>query len=99
MDVVNPDGAFVYSRIGPVVHLLNAFGLILAHNMPQGLGYAQGMAGFVVGVWAFAVSRPRLSPRGSFLVTLLLVFQAIAPFDTGNSRDMTSADMSFPLQH
>jgi hypothetical protein len=51
--------------VGPLVHLLNAFCLMPAHNMPEALGYAQAIVGLIIGIWAFCLSRRRLSPMGS----------------------------------
>ncbi len=84
-----------FTDIGTVVHVLNAFGLMLAGNMPEGLGYAQGIAGFIIGAWAFGLSRWRLSPAASLLLTMLLVFLALGPFDAGNNPTMTSPAMVY----
>jgi hypothetical protein len=81
--------------VGPLVHLLNAFGLLLAHNMPVALAYAQAIVGLIVGVWAFSLSRRRLSPIGSTLLTVLLVLLALGPFDVGNAPTMTSPAMVY----
>jgi len=80
---------------GTFVHVLNAFGLVLAHGSPRGLAYAQSIMGLVVGVWAYALSRRRLSPVATVLMTSMLVLLAIAPFDVGNRPTMTSPAMVY----
>jgi hypothetical protein len=84
-----------FTDVGPLVHVLNAFGLMLAHDMPAGLGYAQGIAALIVGVWAFGLSRRRFSPAGSILVTTLLVLLTLSPFEAGNKPSMTSPAMVY----
>jgi hypothetical protein len=84
-----------FTDVGPLVHVLNAFGLRLSHDMPAGLGYAQAIAGLIAGAWSFGLSRRRLSPIGSVLVTTLAVFLTLAPFDTGNTPTMTTPAMVY----
>ncbi len=84
-----------FTDVGPLVHLLNAFCLMLTHNSPEALAYAQAMVGFIVGVWALFLSRRRLSPMGSTLLTLLLLFLVLGPFDVGNVPTMTSPAMVY----
>jgi hypothetical protein len=84
-----------FTDIGPLVHVLNAFGLILARDMPAGLGYAQAVAALIAGAWAFGLSRRRLSSAGSILVTAVLVFLALGPFELGNKPTMTSPAMVY----
>jgi hypothetical protein len=84
-----------FTDVGPLVHVLNAFGLMLAHDMPAGLGYAQSIAALIVGAWAFGLSRRRLSPAGSILVTALLVLLTLSPFEAGNKPWMTSPAMVY----
>jgi len=84
-----------FTDIGPLVHVLNSFGLMLARDMPAGLGYAQAVTGLIAGAWAFGLSRRRFSPAGSVLVTTVVIFLTLAPFDTGNSPTMTSPAMVY----
>jgi hypothetical protein len=49
--------------------------------------------GLIAGAWAFGLGRRRLSPIGSVLVTTLVVFLTLAPFDPGNTPTMTTPAM------
>ncbi len=72
-----------YSPLGPVIFLVSALGLRLSHFSPAGLGYANALFAFVIGLWAYALCRGRLPDVPRVLASLYLPLMIVAPFSLG----------------
>ena len=55
-----PDVDFSPS-MGPLLALLAAAGLKLAHNSANGIGYMSAIVGAIVGGWSYAIGRRRMA--------------------------------------
>ncbi|MBZ5610854.1 MAG: hypothetical protein LAP38_21535 [Acidobacteriia bacterium] len=77
-----PDVDFSPS-MGPLLGLLSAAGLKLAHNSANGVGYMSALVGAIIGGWAYALSRRRMPAIPAILSAALLMLIAVAPFPIG----------------
>lgn len=69
--------------MGPLLSLLAAAGLKLAHNSPNGIGYMSAMVGGAVGCWGYAISRRRIGTIPAILAGIVIALIAAAPFPIG----------------
>ncbi len=59
-----------HTTLGPFTFMVLGFGLWLAKGFVAGLGYANGILFVIVSVWAWGLSRVRMTPWLSFLSAL-----------------------------
>jgi hypothetical protein len=77
---------------GPVVSLVLAAGLRLAHFNVNGVGYAAALIGLIVGLWGYRVCRYRMAAVPAVIACLLLAMVAMAPFPVGTwPRELSHA--------
>jgi hypothetical protein len=81
--------------MGPLLSLLLAAGLRLAHNSVNGVGYASALVGAVTGLGGYALSRRRLPAIPAMLTALALTLIAVAPFPVGMRPDTLSHAMVY----
>ncbi len=81
--------------MGPVLALLAAAGLWLAHNSADGIGYMSAMVGAVVGWWGYAISRRRMAAIPAALGGMVLALIALGPFPIGWAPNMLSHAMLY----
>ena len=81
--------------MGPLLSLLAAAGLKLAHNSVEGIGYMSALVGGVAGCWAYAISRRRMAAITTTLAALVLALIATAPFPIGRPPNALSHAMLY----
>ncbi len=72
-----------YTGLGPFMYLWTAAGLWFSHGGAEGFGYAQAAFGLWIGLWAFLLSKDRLSGTSTWLMCIFLVLLSVAPFSMG----------------
>ena len=81
--------------MGPLLSLLAAAGLKLAHNSPNGIGYMSALVGSIGGCWAYAISRRRIAAIPSMLAGIVVTLIATAPFPIGWPPNILSHAMLY----
>jgi hypothetical protein len=84
-----------WSPWGPVTFLLTGLGLKLAGGSPNGLGWANALAAFAIGLWAYRLGWNRLTPVAAVLLALYAALLACAPYPLGESPLMSSPAMQY----
>jgi hypothetical protein len=79
-----------YTPLGPVIYLLTAFGLLLSHGGPEGFGYSQAAAGFLLGLWMYWLGRRRLGHLPAILMCGTVVLLSLNPVCVGETPPYTS---------
>ncbi len=74
-----------YSHLGVLTYAPTALGLLISHDRAQGFGYAHGLVGLVLAVWAYALGRRRLADVPLALMCLAVAFMATDPSSLGFS--------------
>jgi len=81
--------------MGPLLALLAAAGLKLAHNSSNGIGYMSALVGGVAGCWAYAISRRRMAAIPGTLAGIVVALIAAAPFPLGWTPNTLSHAMLY----
>ena len=81
--------------MGPLLSLLAAAGLKLAHNSSNGIGYMSALVGGIAGCWAYAISRRRMAAIPSMLAGIVVALIATAPFPIGWPPNILSHAMLY----
>ncbi|HTS51479.1 MAG TPA: hypothetical protein VMH05_26205 [Bryobacteraceae bacterium] len=81
--------------MGPLLSLLSAAGLKLAHNSPNGIGYMSALVGGIAGCWAYAISRRRMAAIPATLAGIVVALIATAPFPIGWPPNVLSHAMLY----
>ena len=84
-----------YSPLGPVMFLVSAAGLKLAHYSADGIGYGNALASLIVGSWCYFLGKNRLEPGPRLLLTLFVAALIAAPYSLGNSPFLSSHAMLY----
>jgi hypothetical protein len=72
-----------FSPWGPVMFLVVGMGLTLSNASANGIGYGNAIFGLIIGLWAFWLSRDRLSAAPRFIIGLYLTLLVTAPYPLG----------------
>jgi hypothetical protein len=89
-----PDVDFSPS-MGPLLALLAAAGLRLAHNSVNGVGYMSAIVGAIVGGWSYALCRRRMAAIPAILSAIVITLIAVAPFPIGWPPNTSSHAMLY----
>ncbi len=81
--------------MGPLLSLLAAAGLKLAHNSPDGIGYMSALVAGIAGCWGYAISRRRMAAIPAILAGILVALIAAAPFPLGWTPNALSHAMLY----
>ena len=84
-----------WSPWGPVISLVMAFGLKLAHESANGIGEANAVVALVIGSWAYWLGWKRLESRPCVLFALSAALLACSPFSLGQSPMLSSHAMTY----
>jgi hypothetical protein len=84
-----------WSSWGPVISLVMAFGLKLAHESANGIGEANAVVALVIGSWAYWLGCKRLESRPRALFALGAALLTCAPFTLGQSPLLSSHAMTY----
>ena len=84
-----------YSAFGPIFYFVQASGLLFAHYRVDGLVYGTVFAGLVLGLWALAIVRVRLSALAAVLSVAFITLFWLAPFPIGEPYYMPSYAMQY----
>ena len=84
-----------WSSWGPVISLVMAFGLKLAHESANGIGEANAVVALVIGSWAYWLGCKRLESRPRVLFALGAALLTCAPFTLGQSPLLSSHAMTY----
>jgi hypothetical protein len=68
-----------YSGLGPLQFLISWAGMAIAHGQANGVGYGQAIAGGVVGLWTWWLTRNRLGRAARFAFVVLNASLSLAP--------------------
>ena len=79
-----------YTPLGPGIYLWTAFGLLLSHGGPEGLGYSQAAAGFLLGLWMYWLGGRRLRHLPAILMCVTVVLLSLNPVSVGETPPYTS---------
>jgi len=71
------------SAWGILTYVPDAVGLAISGMRPDGIGYGSAVFGFVLGYWAYAVARKRMSAAASAIVGVYTALLIVAPFSLG----------------
>jgi hypothetical protein len=83
-----------YLSLGPIIYMVVAAGLRLAHNSASGLMIGFLSFGAVIAVFAFLISRPRMTAAGSILFSTFILLLCTAPMPLGAH---SSLDLSYAM--
>ena len=72
-----------YTPLGPAIYLLTSLGLRISNGGAEGLGYSQALAGLVLAVWIYLLSRGRLRDWSCILMCLTVLFLSLSPVSVG----------------
>lgn len=81
--------------MGPLLSLLAAAGLKLAHNSPAGIGYMSALVAGIAGGWGYAISRRRMAAIPALLAGIVVALIAAAPFPLGWTPNTLSHAMLY----
>ena len=81
--------------MGPLLSLLAAAGLKLAHNSPDGIGYMSALVAGIAGCWGYAISRRRMAAIPAILTGVVVALIASAPFPIGWTPNTLSHAMLY----
>jgi hypothetical protein len=84
-----------WSPFGPVISLVMALGLRLAHFSANGFGYANALVALVIGAWADRLGGNRLSSKAGLLFAVYCALLACAPYSLGESPFLSSHAMLY----
>lgn len=73
------------SSWGPVIYLVEAFGLLLSGGLPDAIGYANSIAGALVAIWSYALVRARSTPGIAVACGLVAALIMVSPHALGYS--------------
>jgi len=76
-----------YTGLGPLIYLMTAAGVAIAHGNAVGLAYGQALFGCLAGLWAFCLSQKRLRGLGAMLVPVVVALLTIVPINIGEWPD------------
>jgi hypothetical protein len=83
------------SGLGPATYLPWALGIKLAGGNLNGLGYGIGGAGFMIGIWAYALLVRRVSGWLAVAGAAMLCLLAVAPVQLGESFRLSAIAMNY----
>ncbi len=84
-----------FSPWGPIIFLVVGLGLSLSNASVNGIGYANAIFGLIVGLWAFGLSRWRLTPVFRFVCGIYLTLLLTAPYSLGTWPLLSSHGMLY----
>jgi hypothetical protein len=84
-----------YLAHGPLEFMVTAFGMLLAHNSPQGIAIGNAAVGITVGVWGWLLSRLRMPAVPALIVAAWLILTATSPTPLGSAWNVVSCAMSY----
>jgi hypothetical protein len=84
-----------FSPWGPVTFLVVGLGLALSKASANGIGYGNAIFGLLIGLWAFWLSRGRLSSAPRYILGIYLALLVTSPYALGNSPLLSSHAMVY----
>jgi hypothetical protein len=81
--------------MGPLLGLLAAAGLRVAHGSVNGIGSASALVGAIAGFWGYGLVRRRMPALPALLIALALTLIAVAPFPVGLMPNLLSHAMVY----